>query len=125
MLTHRILSCAATLLISAATFAQTEPSSQPASQPTTQASILPAVQSILDQVAGAYTDAKTLSFTGKISLDFDAGGEQKHESTDFTASFVGHNQFRHEVKDDVLIVSTGHTVYAYLPATNEYVGVDA
>ena len=45
-------------------------------------------QALLDQIGQTYTDAKALSLVGKISLDFDAGGDQKHETTDFTASFV-------------------------------------
>ncbi len=133
MLANRILSCAAIFLIGATSFAGAEPSTQPSAAPATQpstqpakqASIAPEAQSLLDQVGQTYTDAKALSLVGKISLDFDAGGDQKHETTDFTASFVAPNQFRHEVKDDVLIVSTGEKVYAYLPAKNEYVAVDA
>ena len=90
--------------------------------PTTQ----PAeVKEILDAVSKAYSDAKSLAMTGKISLDFDGGGDQKHESSDFTASFTAPNQFRHEVKDDVLVVSTGEKVFAYLPAKNEYVAIAA
>jgi len=126
---HRILCCAAILLITAAVWAAEEstsqPSSEPSSQPSTQASVSPAAQTLLDQVTAAYRDAKALSLAGKISLDFDAGGDQKHESSDFTASFAAPNQFRHEVKDDVLIVSTGQKAYAYLPAKNEYVVIDA
>jgi peroxiredoxin/outer membrane lipoprotein-sorting protein len=90
--------------------------------PTTQ----PAeVKEILDSVSKAYIDAKSLSMTGKISLDFDAGGDQKHETSDFTASFAAPNQFRHEVKDDVLVVGTGEKIFAYLPGKNEYVSIAA
>jgi thiol-disulfide isomerase/thioredoxin len=93
----------------------------PATQP-----LSPKAQAILDQVAKAYGDANALTLAGKISLDFEAGGDDpKHESADFTASFSAPNKFRHEVKDDVLIVSTGEKVYAYLPGKNEYVAVDA
>jgi len=129
MLATRLVSFAAILILGATVLAESDstsqPTSEPSSQPATQASIPSDVQTILDQSAQAYTDAKALSMTGKISLDFDAGGEQKHESSDFTASFVAPNQFRHEVKDDVLIVSTGKKVYAYLPGKNEYVEVEA
>ena len=109
------------VLFGSAIFVQAAPSTQP----TTQASVSPAAQAMLDQISHAYTDAKALSFTGKVSLDFDAGGDQKHESTDFTASFAAPSQFRHEIKDDLLIVSTGEKVYGYLPQKNQYVQLDA
>jgi thiol-disulfide isomerase/thioredoxin/outer membrane lipoprotein-sorting protein len=122
---HRVFACVSIFLFTVTTLAQTEPSSQPASQPATQTSISPKAKSLLDAMAKAYTDAKSLTIEGKLSLDFDAGGEQKNVSSDFTASFVAPNQFRHEMKDDALIVSTGEKVYAYLPAKNEYVAVEA
>ncbi len=123
---HRTIACVSIVLFTFMAMAQAEPSTQPAAPPTTQtSSVSPKAQALLDPMAKAYSDAKSLTMAGKISLDFDAGGEQKHESSDFTASFVAPNQFRHEVKDDVLIVSTGEKVYAYLPAKNEYVSVEA
>src|SRR4051794_20757019 len=87
-----------------------QPASEPSSQPATQASIPADAKAMLDAMAKAYADVKSLSLVGKISLDFDAGREQKQDSTDFTASFVAPNQFRHEVKDDLLVVSTGERV---------------
>src|SRR3954452_12334692 len=126
---HRILACVSIFLVALIAFAEDAPSTEPASQPATtqsaQASISPEAKPLLDAMAKAYGDAKSLTLVGKLSLDFDAGGEQKHESIDFNASFAAPNQFRHEIKDDVLIVSTGEKVYAYLPAKNEYVVVDA
>jgi peroxiredoxin/outer membrane lipoprotein-sorting protein len=116
-----LLTCLAIGSITAISFAEDAPTTKPATQPTAS----PEAKALLDQVGQAYTDAKALSMTGKISLDFDAGGDQKHDSTDFTASFAAPNQFRHEIKDDVLIVSTGRKVYGYLPAKNEYIVVDA
>ena len=70
---HRILACVSIFLFATATFAQTEPSSQPASQPATQASsISPKAQTLLDSMAKAYADSKSLTLAGQISLDFGA-----------------------------------------------------
>src|SRR5262245_48314612 len=100
MISHRILPVL--ILFVTITVARAEPSTQP----TTKPAVSPAAQSTLDAIGKAYGDAKAFTLTGKISLDFDAGGEQKHESVDFTSRFAAPNQFRHEIKDDVLIVST-------------------
>jgi thiol-disulfide isomerase/thioredoxin len=121
---NRFFPCVLTLLLALQAGAQTEPSTNPAS-PSSQPSVSPQAQAILDQVGKAYHDATALNLKGKLSLDFDAGGEQKQESGDFTASFVAPNKFRHEMKDDLLIVSTGEKVYAYAPGPNEYIAVDA
>jgi peroxiredoxin/outer membrane lipoprotein-sorting protein len=126
MLSSRFGPVAVLMICVSVASAQTEPSTQPATKPSTApAFISPAAQSTLDAIGKAYHDAKSLSLIGKISLDFDAGGEQKHESADFIASFAAPNQFRHEIKDDVLIVSTGEKLFAYLPEKNQYVSVDA
>jgi len=130
MLRNRLLSYASILILSVVALAQAEPSTQPtavepATKPAAKESVPADAQVLLDQVAKAYGDAKALSFTGKLSLDFEAGEDAKHESTDFTASFVAPNQFRHEIKDEVLIVSTGEKLFAYLPGKNEYLQVDA
>jgi thiol-disulfide isomerase/thioredoxin/outer membrane lipoprotein-sorting protein len=118
---HRILIGVLTLLLAFGITAQTEPSTNPSTQP----SVSPQAQAILDQMDKAYREVKALNLTGKLSLDFDAGGDQKKDSVEFTASFVAPNKFRHEIKGDTLIVSTGEKVYAYAPGPNEYVVVDA
>src|SRR6476659_8232701 len=100
MLRNRLLSYASILLLSVVALAQAEPSTQPAAmepatKPPVKESIPADAQVLLDQVAKAYGDAKALSFSGKLSLDFEAGEDAKHESTDFAASLVAPTQFRH------------------------------
>ena len=91
MLNNRICAFAAVFLF-ATTFAIAEPTTQPSAEsaapPSTQPSVSADVRTLLDQVAKAYTEANALDLTGKLSLDFDAGGEQHNESADFTASFA-------------------------------------
>src|SRR5947207_9841496 len=101
------------------------PSSAPTSAPTTAASIPPDVQPLLDGVRLAYTSSNSLQLDGTVSFRFEAGGEKRNESAAFTSIFRAPNQFRHETKDDVLIVCTGKNGYAFLPAKNQYFEFDA
>jgi len=94
-------------------------------KPTTAPAIPEDVRSLLDDVTQAYRSALSLQMTGTISFQFQAAGEAKNMSGAFTASYRTPNQFRHEVKDDVLLLSTGKKVYAYLPARDAYLLVDA
>jgi thiol-disulfide isomerase/thioredoxin/outer membrane lipoprotein-sorting protein len=89
-------------------------------KPTTEPSYPPQVAALLDQLRDAYAQASSLELSGTISFKFEGGGEERDEAAPFTAVFRAPNQFRHEVKDDLMVVCTGKKGYAYLPAKNQY-----
>ncbi|CAN5518703.1 hypothetical protein BH09PLA1_BH09PLA1_25700 [soil metagenome] len=99
----------------------TQPTSRPASQP----AVAPGAQTLLDQVRDAYGKLSTLELAGTFTLDADAAGETQRQTASFTASFQAPNKFRHEMKDDVLVVSTGDKLFSVLVPRNQYISVDA
>jgi thiol-disulfide isomerase/thioredoxin len=52
-------------------------------------------------------------------------GEREKRSTTFTASFESPNKFRHEMKDDAIVVSTGEKLFSVLVSRNQYISLDA
>jgi peroxiredoxin len=104
----------------------TQPAIQPATQPATEAAkISPAAQAMLDDLRQAYAKLTTLELAGTYSMDMDVAGEQQNRSTTFTASFEAPNKFRHEMKDDVIVVSTGEKLFSVLVSRNQYISVEA
>jgi peroxiredoxin len=91
----------------------------PATQPA--AMVSEDARKLLDEVSAAYGKLHSLNLAGTIKVDLQVeGSPPEHHSADFTASFVAPNQFRHEVKDDVLVGSTGQKVYTFMAGDNAY-----
>ncbi len=82
-------------------------------------------QAQLDKSRDAYKALKSLAMTGKLTADFDIDGQTANNAAEFTASFQAPNRFRHEVKDDVLLGSTGEKIFAYQPKAKAYLQADA
>jgi peroxiredoxin/outer membrane lipoprotein-sorting protein len=91
---------------------------------TTQPTITPAARSMLDQMRTAYAALKSLDVAGTITFDLDAGGRKDSDKAEFTASFQSPAKFRHEMKDDVLLISNGEKGYIYVPGENKYRPID-
>lgn len=81
---------------------------------------------LMKQISDAYADLKSLDAAGTIAVDIQIEGAsgQKH-SSDFTTSFVTPNKFRHEVKGDLLVGSTGQKLYTYKSDDSAYTMADA
>jgi len=81
---------------------------------------------LVDQISQAYSKLKSLELAGTISDDvvIDGSTTGKH-AVQFTASFVAPNKFRHEIKEDVLLGSTGQKVYSYKTEESAYTLADA
>jgi thiol-disulfide isomerase/thioredoxin len=102
-----------------ATFSQaqnTKPAA-PASQPAT---ISPEAKALLNQVRDAYSKLKSLELAGNLEFAIDVAGEQKSYGSDFTAMFTAPNKFRHEMKDDVLLISDGVKAYVFNSGVGAY-----
>lgn len=103
----------------------TNPTTNPTTAPATKPTISPQAQAVLDQVRDAYAKLSTLEVAGSYTLDANAAGEKQKQTATFTASFQAPTKFRHEMKDDVLVVSTGEKLFSVLVPRNQYISVDA
>jgi peroxiredoxin len=111
--------------------AATAPTTTPAEVPATASSVPADVKPLLDQFTRACAETKSLQLEGKISLRIESAQEPVEHSGTFASSYRSPGLFRHETKDDLLLVSgaaTGGTKskgFAYLPARNSYAEFDA
>jgi len=121
-------------LAGARAYAAEEPATQPATQPAPEAQapaaeksaeVSPEAQQVLDQVAKAYNSIQTLGLSGSIDAAFDVGGKKQTHHAEFTSTFKAPNQFRHEIKDELQVGSTGQKMYAYQPVMKQYLQADA
>lgn len=100
------------------------PKAAPATQPAVKVS--DDARQLLDQISTAYGKLHSLNLQGTISVEVMIEGStpEKHTAT-FDSSFVAPNKFRHEVKDDVLIGSTGQKLYTFQSDQNAYTQAEA
>src|SRR5688572_19765991 len=75
---------------------------------------------VLEQVAGAYQKLKSLELAGKVTLATDDGNQQRHHEATFESAFAAPNKFRHQIKDQPVLGSTGEKVYGHSAADNVY-----
>lgn len=81
---------------------------------------------LVEEMVDAYSKLKSLELAGTISGRFTVeGADPENRSTDFTASFLAPNKFRHEIKRDVLLGCTGQKVYSYKTDDSAYIQTDA
>ncbi len=99
--------------------AEAEPE-PPTTAKTAHLEITPDAQKLLDQMREAYQELKTLELAGKITGQFDVAGKQQSLEQQLDSSFQAPNFFRHEVKDEVLVGSTGDSLYMYNPKANAF-----
>ncbi len=113
----------------------TEPTTQPAvkagnadaapkpSKP--KANITPEAQAELDALTKAYGELKSLELTGSMNFDADIDGEAQKKSSPFKGSFAAPNQFKHEMKEDLVVGSTGEKQYLFVPKRKLYITAKA
>lgn len=80
---------------------------------------------LLERIGETYAKLQSAQFNGHVTGEFDVNGKKTTQDLSFTSSFRAPNQFRHEMKGDVLVGSTGQKVYAYQPDHHAYLSVDA
>jgi peroxiredoxin len=101
----------------------------PATQPTVAVAETPATQlsvgSVLHDIDTAYAKLNSVQLDGHIVGSFDVDGEQKHYDEPFTSTFAAPNKFRHDAAGDILLGSTGTSVYSFLAQRFEYQTADA
>ncbi len=79
----------------------------------------------LDAISQAYNKLNALDVTGNLKADIDVGGQVQKEDAIFVGTFQAPNKFRHEIKGDVVVGSTGEKLYAFRPAKNDFKSADA
>ncbi len=103
-----------------ATVASAQDTKPAASAATQSATISPDAKKLLDQVRDAYSKLKSLELTGNLEFAIDVAGEQKSYGAEFSAMYTAPNKFRHEMKDDVLIISDGVKAYVFNSGVGAY-----
>ena len=107
--------------------AQPKEAAQPETvkKPVSEVKVSDEAKKELAAVTEAYKKLTGLEVAGTLSADLLVGGQAKKQQGTFTGSFAAPNKFRHEMKDDVAVGSTGEKLYAYQPSKNAYVTAEA
>jgi peroxiredoxin/outer membrane lipoprotein-sorting protein len=90
-----------------------------------EAKVAPEAKVVLDKLSEAYRKIGGLELSGTMTGDFLAGGQIVDQKGTFVASFAAPMTFRHEMKGDIVVGSTGKTMYAYRAKRNDYKQADA
>jgi peroxiredoxin len=130
MKTHMLIKAIAVVTLALGSAVSAEDAAKPsaAEAPATQpaANISADARELIDQIGQAYGKLTALNLTGTDSVRLQTeGSTPQNHSADFTSSFVAPNKFRHEVKGDVLVGSTGQKIYAFKSEDNAYTMADA
>jgi peroxiredoxin len=102
-----------------------EKAAEAVKKPASEVKVSPEARKELDAITEAYKKLSGLEVAGTLSADFLVGGKAQKEQDAFTGSFAAPNKFRHEMKGDVVVGSTGEKLYAFRPTKNDYVTADA
>jgi peroxiredoxin len=92
-----------------------EPSTQPVDEKT---------KAEVDAMKSAYSNLKSLTLSGTVSENFNAGGIERHNSLAFDSAYQAPNKFHQQIKDDALVGSTGSKWYVYHAVKNAYATQD-
>ncbi len=109
----------------ATTQAAPEATTQPAEAGAAQADISPEARVEIEALSKAYTSLKSLDIEGSVTGDFDVAGRTQNETRNFTGGYAQPNMFRHEVKDEMTVGSTGSNIYMYQPVENVFAQLQA
>lgn len=91
----------------------------PATAPSTRPAARPEVQAVLDRVKSAY-EGRTVRVEGEIASDFDVAGIIEKKAIPISGVAKSPAVYRHEAKDNVLVVSDGTTLRLYSISRNQY-----
>jgi peroxiredoxin/outer membrane lipoprotein-sorting protein len=100
------------------------PAAPPAPAATQPAVVTPAAKEQLAKLSDVYSKLTSLDLVGKLAANIDIAGQKTNKNSDFTASFQSPNKFRQEVKDDVVVGSTGEKLYLFSKNHNVYLQQD-
>ena len=103
------------------------PATVPATVPVAKPSvtITDEAKALMDKVSTAYLNLRSLEVAGTVSQDLDVAGQKQKQERQFGATYQQPNRFRHELKDEVVMGSTGQKLYTYSRRDNQYVMSEA
>jgi peroxiredoxin len=101
------------------------PKEEPKGKEKPKARVSDEARGLLEKVAGAYQKLKSLELAGRVTLATDDGTQQRTHEASFESAFAAPNKFRHQIKDQPVLGSTGEKVYGYSPADNVYFSEEA
>lgn len=90
-------------------------------QAETATQIAPEAQEILNQFGKAYGELENVELNGVIFANLKAMGGTNDVRHPFSSSFQAPNKFRHEIKDQFAIGSTGERTYVFNKPANAYI----
>ena len=80
---------------------------------TRPAEINPTAAPLLQKLADAYKNLKSLALAGTLTGEFDVDGQKANEKIEMTASYAAPTQFRHAMKDDLIVGNTGEQLFLF------------
>jgi len=87
--------------------------------------VSPEARAELAKITQAYQKLTSLELAGTMASDISVGGQVQNEKSELVGTFSAPNKFRHEMKGDIVVGSTGAKAYAFRPARNDYKVTDA
>ena len=94
-------------------------------EPKPDAIVSTEAKEVLDRMRSAYQNLKTAEFTGAVTSNVDAGGEQENSETKFVSSFADPTKFRHDGEGSLAAGSNGEKLFVFNDAAKEYLLMDA
>ena len=80
---------------------------------------------LLDRMRTAYQNLKTAEFTGAVTSNVDADGQQENSETKFVSSFADPTRFRHSGEASLAAGSNGEKLFVFNESAKEYLLMDA
>jgi peroxiredoxin/outer membrane lipoprotein-sorting protein len=85
----------------------------------------PAAGTELDAIRDAYAKLSSLKLSGQMSFYGEIMGKTDLQAAVFAGTFTEPNRFRHEIKDQALVISDGRKAYLFVPKAQKYVEDEA
>ena len=90
-----------------------------------QARVSAEAQGLIDKVAGAYQKLTSLELGGNVTLVTDDGTNKRTHEAALSSSYQSPNRFKHQIKDQPVLGSTGEKVYAFSGSENLFLQQEA
>ena len=82
-------------------------------------------QALIEKVAGAYQKLTSLELGGNVTLVTDDGTNKRTHEAALSSSYQSPNRFKHQIKDQPVLGSTGEKVYAFSSAEKLFLHQEA
>ena len=90
-----------------------------------QARVSAEAQALIEKVASAYQKLTSLELAGNVTLVTDDGTNKRTHEAALSSSYQSPNRFKHQIKDQPVLGSTGEKVYAFSSLENLFLQQEA